>query len=181
MIDVKSLVSLLMTAAVIAFIGGGLALIVQARALAAKALLSGVALAIVAGIGPGALASVGTVPPLTLLIGATALIGIVMLVKGRAKLALSLLWPALSNWALWPVLWPYLQADWPLLIIMLAPFTLFILIWLLQRALRPIYGERVADHVAGTYVVRTLDASGRGLGWLIAAPVRIVRGAFSGR
>jgi hypothetical protein len=181
MVDANNIASVLMTGAVIAFAMAGLAMIIQAKGLASKALLVGIALTLAASLGGRAIASVSSLSPMTLLIAGSALLGVLVLLRGGVRLALSLLWPAVSNWALWPILWPYVREDWPLIMLSVAPFTVFILIWLLQKVLRPIYGEHVADHVAATYMVRTLDASGRGVGWLVAAPFRVLWSAFTRR
>jgi hypothetical protein len=176
-----SLGSLMSGLALLAFVVGGFAVMFRATAFAIKALLLGVALAAAAGLAPSALARIGGMSPVTLFICLSAAAGIVALLRRHAKLAFTLLWPAVSNWALWPILWPYVRQDWPLVLMLVAPFSLFIMIWLLQKILRPIYGAPVADHVAGTYVVRAVDASGRSLGRLVGGPFRLAWGALRRR
>jgi hypothetical protein len=165
---------LLGAAAALVLTVAGLALIIHARSLAKTLLVPGLALAATAAIGPDLMASARGLGPLDMLAAASVLAAIPAFASGRSKLGLSLTWPAISRWALWPTLEPYFWANWMLVILIAAPFTVFILIWFLQRILTPIYGGRAASHVTGEYLVRTIDGAGNLLGILIAAPFRLI-------
>ena len=57
----------------------------------------------------------------------------------------------------------------------LLPIAVFIAIWMLQHTLELWYGDDAAAHVAGTYLVRVFDAIGRGVLWILTAPMRLLR------
>lgn len=175
-----NLTALMSAGSVLAFVAGGILLIVQVKRLAGMALMVGAGLAVGAGLLPALTADLSSMPPLSLLAILSAIAGVIALALRRAKLGMGLLWPAFSRWILWPMVGPFLpQESMWLVVLVVAPFAAFILIWILQRVLRPIYGDGVADHVAGTYLVRAIDATGRALGWLIAAPFQALMRLFS--
>lgn len=166
--------ALLATLAALALTMGGVALVVRARSLAKSLLVSGFALAGGAALAPGLMVSARGISPFDVMAMASAAAGLPALASGKSRLGLSLIWPAVSRYALWPVLSPYLWANWALVLLIVAPFTAFILIWFLQKILTPIYGDRAAGHVVGEYLVRALDGAGRVLCLVIAAPFRLI-------
>jgi len=170
---IGTLAPLLSAAAIIAFVCGGLLLMLQFRKLAGMAVAVGIALGVGAAVLPGLISSLQPMSVLGLLAITSGIGGVIALVVGKWKVGLSLLWPAFSRWILWPMATPYLpQAPIWLIVIMVAPFSLFILIWILQKVMTPIYGADAASHVTGTYLVRALDGTGRFLGGLLTAPLR---------
>lgn len=170
---IGTLASLLSAAAVVAFVGGGLLLMLQFRKLAGMAVAVAIALALGAAVLPGLALNLQPMSVWGLLAIVSGVGGLIALVAGKWKVGLGLLWPAFSRWILWPLATPYLpQAPIWLIVVMVAPFSLFILIWILQKVMTPIYGADAASHVTGTYLVRALDSTGRFLGWLVTAPIR---------
>ena len=51
----------------------------------------------------------------------------------------------------------------------------------LQGGVGAVYGRRVGDHVAATYLIRILDSLGRAAGWLLLAPFRLIAALVGGR
>lgn len=170
---VGNVATLLSTGAVIAFVAGGGLVILRLRKAAAMALATAILLGVGAAMLPGLALSLQPMSALGFLAILSGIGGVIAFAIGKSKVGLSLLWPAFSRWILWPLVTPYLpQAPIWLIIIMVAPFSLFILIWILQKVMTPIYGAEAASHVTGTYLVRALDGTGRFLGWLVVAPLR---------
>lgn len=173
---IGNLATLLSAAAVIVFVGSGLLLMLQFRKLASMTVAAAIVLAVGAAVLPGLVLSLQPMSVFGLLAITSGVGGVIALVIGKWKVGLGLLWPAFSRWILWPLATPYLpQAPIWLIVTMVAPFSLFILIWILQKVMTPIYGADAASHVTGTYLVRALDGTGRFLGWLVTAPVRALR------
>ncbi len=160
-LNTNNIVALLGAGAVLSFVLGGLALMIQARSLARLLLVGGVGLAILAGVGPSLPLAAHGIAPMDVAVAVSGLLGIAFLAGRRPRTGLALIWPPISRWLLWPFLAPYLWANWGLVLLVVAPFSVFILIWLLQRLLTPIYGPRAAGHVTGEYLVRALDGTGR--------------------
>jgi hypothetical protein len=163
-------------ACVVFFMLGSLAIILGARRQGGFLLIAGLAAAVAAGMAPLLVNLRVGGSPTELLTGAAAIAGLLALAMQRARIGLALLWPAVSRWLIWPFLGPLLAANWILVALIVAPFSLFILVWMLQRLLTPIYGEDAAAHVTGHYLVRIIDGAGRMLGWLLLYPFRLIFG-----
>lgn len=166
-----SLALLLQVGGVIALMAGGLLLTLQAKRMAGKALLLGVVMIVAGATMPQLAQLLGGVGALEIMPLLSAVVGVWCLFSGKGKLGLALLWPAVARWGIWPMAAPYLSGvPIGLLALIVLPFGAFILIWLLQRVLTPIYGREAASHVAGEYLLRTID----GLLVLVTLPFRLL-------
>lgn len=89
--------------------------------------------------------------------------GMALLILGRQRVGIALLMPAFLRWILLPVLWPELRQI-PFALILVG--TLLVLVFgsllVLDRIVSFVYGPRAGAHVTAIYLVRVLDAIGRG-------------------
>lgn len=171
-----SILPVLHALAVLLITAGGLALALQVRKMAFRLLVAGAAVAVLAAMAATPLSLGFSMSMLDLI---TAVCGILALCAWALKLrrpAFVLGTIAFAHWAVWPaVLWAMsLVPPW-ILVAILLPTGVFIAIWLLQHTIELWYGDDAAAHVAGTYLVRTLDAIGRGVRWIFTSPLRLLR------
>lgn len=93
--------------------------------------------------------------------------GICAIVVGVRRIGMAMLALSVIHWVVWPGLWS-LAAELPLWVkIMAVPLILLAIILvalrLLQWVVEGTFGPEAAGFLAGTYLVRMLDAAGRGL------------------
>ena len=159
---------------------GGVCVMIGSRRAGLSLFLIGVALAVGAG-SISSIKSLPSAPPLQLASWAGGMAGLIALALRRFRVAAAALWPICARWLVWPLVQPYVVANWGLVLLIIVPISPFILIWILQRVLAPIYGQRAAGHVSGEYLVRSIDAVGHVTRWLFLLPLRLVFLPFRAR
>lgn len=157
----EPLSALMNAVAILAFVTGGLALMLQARALAGRLLFAGLGLGVLAALAPGLLVGLQPLSIFDLTAGLGLAGGLLAFVLGRPAAGVGLVLPAVWRWVLWPLIGTAVPL-W-LVALIIAPFSAFIAVWMLQRALTAVYGREAAGHVTGTYLLRLFDGIGRAL------------------
>ncbi len=97
-----------------------------------------------------------------------AIAGVCALLLGLRKTGMGLIMPAIMSWIIWPLLWPMVLPQIqriPALLLLLAVPVVVVFggLLMLDRILTWVYGKSVGGHVTAIYLVRVIDAIGRGL------------------
>jgi len=178
------LAALLETAAVCIIVLAGLAFMFQARHLAVRVLMGGIALAVLGAIATRFLSVQSDVSLLDLGVAVALVAAIIAYIAGWPRTAAAIVGVALLKWILWFLALQALSvAPWwakVILAVVAAPLVLLAAIWILQHAIKIFFGREVAAHVSATYLTRTLDSVGRGILWVLTSPRRLLRRGSAG-
>ena len=104
-----------------------------------------------------------------------AVAGVCAYLLSARRLALSLATPAVLRWMVYPLVRPLLDQI-PVVLLVVASLLVLVFSALqsLGVVLKWFYGSEAGGHVTGTYLVRIIDASARGLMFCLALPFRLL-------
>jgi hypothetical protein len=162
------LLAMLRLLAILLIVAGGFAFMLQARKIGGRAVLAGIGVAVATALAGNAVAGGFSVSILDAITAVCGLLAVAAWAFGLRRPAYVLGIIAVGHWIIWPAIFAFasLFPLWLVLVVLL-PTGVFIGIWLLQHMVELWYGEDAGAHVAGEYLIRTFDAIGRGLRYVL--------------